>query len=131
MLQADKEEREGATFAPPPLGRVSERLARGSRPASAVAMGLTATSWEGLDPRFETEKTRASERRRQRLREHEEVREPQSSTGDSVQRVVGGLSAYFILLSGALLHRVWRPGERPAVSEFEICCHNSVAHGHP
>lgn len=63
LLQAEREEREGATFAPPPLGRVSERLARAARPEVAI----TGASRHGLA-------RRADERRRQRLREYEAVR---------------------------------------------------------
>lgn len=67
LLQADKEEREGATFAPPPLGRVSERLA------------IRENAWEGggcggrLARRLQQQAMWARERRRLRVQEHEEV----------------------------------------------------------
>lgn len=63
LLQADKEEREGATFAPPPLGRVSERLARETRPLDGG----------GVAARLQEQAMWARERRRLRLQEHEEV----------------------------------------------------------
>lgn len=74
LLLADKEKREGATFAPPPLGRVSERL---------VARD---NAWEGgggdgggagggrLASRLQEQAMWARERRRLRVQEHEEVR---------------------------------------------------------
>lgn len=68
LLQADKEEREGATFAPLPLGRVSERLARRGR-------RVVSTCWEeGVGGgKASPGAARANERRLQKLKRHEEV----------------------------------------------------------
>ena len=96
LLQAEREKQEGTTFAPPPLGRVSERLARDARPpvaaaaataaAAVVATATTAatavaaggTEWgvvgggRGMS-RLKQQAMWARERRRKRVQEHEEV----------------------------------------------------------
>lgn len=73
LLQADKEEREGATFAPPPLGRVSQKLARDTKPVGAAA---GSGAWDGgAAARLKGQAVWASERRQLRLQEHEEVRD--------------------------------------------------------
>lgn len=76
LLLADKEEREGATFAPPPLGRVSERLV--TRDSSAWEDGGGGGGGDGgrsrLASRLQEQAMWARERRRLRVQEHEEVR---------------------------------------------------------
>lgn len=74
LLVADKEEREGATFAPPPMGRVSERLAD-TRPAFAGEGGGGACGEGGgrSATRLQEQAMWARERRRLRVQEHEEV----------------------------------------------------------
>jgi len=83
LLVAEKEEREGVTFAPPPLGRVSERLvSRDTR--SAAAAGGENGMLEGDDDggggrggrlarRLQEQAMWARERRRLRVQAHEEV----------------------------------------------------------
>lgn len=76
LLVADKEEREGATFAPPPMGRVSERLADTRPPACAGEGGGGACGEAGgrSATRLQEQAMWARERRRLRVQEHEEVR---------------------------------------------------------
>ncbi|CAM9729952.1 unnamed protein product [Scytosiphon promiscuus] len=75
----DKEEREGATFAPPPLGRISERLAaRDSTSTAARGAPGEGGAWgaaEGrrLGTRLQQQAMWARERRRLRVQEHEEA----------------------------------------------------------
>ena len=92
LLQAEREKQEGTTFAPPPLGRVSERLARDARPPVAAAAAAAATAavaataatavaagetrWgaggKGMS-RLKQQSMWARDRRRKRIQEHEEV----------------------------------------------------------
>lgn len=74
LLVADKEKREGATFAPPPMGRVSERLAD-TRPAFAGEGGGGPCGEGGgrSATRLQEQAMWARERRRLRVQEHEEV----------------------------------------------------------
>lgn len=80
LLLAEKEEREGATFAPPPLGRVSEKLA--ARDSTSTVAGGRGGEGEVLGPdggrrlatRLQEQAMWARERRRLRIQEHEEVR---------------------------------------------------------
>eukprot|EP00903_Cladosiphon_okamuranus_P005531 g5509.t1 len=82
LLLADKEEREGATFAPPPLGRVSERLATRDN------------AWEGgggggrgrLASRLQEQAMWARERRRLRVQEHEEAEARMSTFEPTISR---------------------------------------------
>lgn len=80
LLVAEKEERDGVTFAPPPLGRVSERLV--SRDARSAVAAAESGIWEGdggggrrgrLITRLQEQAMWARERRRLRVQAHEEV----------------------------------------------------------
>ncbi|CAM9186727.1 unnamed protein product, partial [Ectocarpus sp. 12 AP-2014] len=87
LLVADKEEREGATFAPPPMGRVSERLAD-TRPALAGEGGGGACG-EGVGrsaTRLQEQAMWARERRRLRVQEHEEAEARMSTFEPSISR---------------------------------------------
>ncbi|CBJ29035.1 hypothetical protein Esi_0133_0021 [Ectocarpus siliculosus] len=87
LLVADKEEREGATFAPPPMGRVSERLAD-TRPAFAGGGGGGACG-EGVGrsaTRLQEQAMWARERRRLRVQEHEEAEARMSTFEPSISR---------------------------------------------
>lgn len=82
LLLADKEEREGATFAPPPLGRVSERLVTrdnawedGGGGGGGIGGGGGGGGGGRLASRLQEQAMWARERRRLRVQEHEEVRE--------------------------------------------------------
>ncbi|CAN0387523.1 unnamed protein product, partial [Ectocarpus sp. 8 AP-2014] len=87
LLVADKEEREGATFAPPPMGRVSERLAD-TGPAFAGGGGGGACG-EGVGrsaTRLQEQAMWARERRRLRVQEHEEAEARMSTFEPSISR---------------------------------------------
>ncbi|CAM9623371.1 unnamed protein product, partial [Ectocarpus sp. 12 AP-2014] len=87
LLAADKEEREGATFAPPPMGRVSERLAD-TRPAFAGEGGGGACREGGgrSATRLQEQAMWARERRRLRVQEHEEAEARMSTFEPSISR---------------------------------------------
>lgn len=70
LLQADKDEREGVTFAPPPLGRVSQRLLRKAGAGEGEGKGGSGVA---TVTRLQEQASLARERRRLRLQEHEEV----------------------------------------------------------
>ena len=75
VLLADKEEREGATFAPPPLGRISERLVTRDNAWDGGGGGGGGGNGGGrLASRLQEQAMWARERRRLRVQEHEEVR---------------------------------------------------------
>ncbi|CAM9754008.1 unnamed protein product, partial [Ectocarpus sp. 13 AM-2016] len=87
LLAADKEEREGATFAPPPMGRVSERLAD-TRPAFVGEGGGGACREGGgrSATRLQEQAMWARERRRLRVQEHEEAEARMSTFEPSISR---------------------------------------------
>eukprot|EP00752_Nemacystus_decipiens_P011160 g9916.t1 len=85
QLLADKEEREGATFAPPPLGRVSERLVTRDN-AWEGGGGGGGGSGGRLAGRLQEQAMWARERRRLRLQEHEEAEARMSTFEPTISR---------------------------------------------